>query len=182
MPRANRTRRAAPRETSTPWFPIALACLFVAGCVVDAQRHRKSLNLQVDPESDLWAPARRAADAWSQATGRKITVTADGDIPVFRGPLPTECEPTEKTESCSWVDPDPANGYTVIREDIPAHLLYGLLLHEFGHHLRGLAPGPRHLDNPTAVMNASGRVEVLTPEDIAFICAAFDCATVNSAA
>lgn len=175
MPRASK-HHAQPSEPSTPWFPIALACLFVAGCVVDAQRHRKNLSLQVDPDSDLWSPAVKAAKTWSQATGRQITVSADGEISVFRGSLPAECEPDDTTQACSWVDPDPTNSYTVVREDIPNEALYGLLLHEFGHHLRGLAPGPRHLDDPTAVMHDMGHVEVLTPKDIAFICASFDCA------
>lgn len=183
MPRTHASRRM-DRETSTPWFPVILCGLLVAACTLDARRRhpsksrRRSLAFQVAEDSPLWEPAKRAAETWSKAIGRTITVTPDGYIPIFFvSSVDPECEPDSSTAACSYVTNLPqeeGRDYTQVIESIPSSDLYSVLLHEIGHHLRGPTQ-PSHLSNPSAVMFSKSRNSVLTPADIAFVCESFDC-------
>lgn len=180
MPRASK-RLARPSEPSTPWFPIALACLFVAACASDARRkilakpRRASMSFQVEGDSELYAPAKEAADTWSKALGIPITVTPDGDIPIILvetldpGCLKAGALPTAR--GCSYVVEQPTDSWTEISSNIHWSVRYGVVLHEMGHHLRGTN---EHLEGvPHAVMAANRSLDdiQLLPEDLTFICA-----------
>lgn len=178
-----RTPRTKP-ETKTPWFPIALACLFIVGCAADTKRRnaipspttprRKSLSFQVEGDSELYTPSLAAAETWSKALGIPITVTPDGDIPIIlvetldpgcyaAGALPT-------ARGCSYVSDQPEDGWTEISSAIHPSVRYGVVLHEMGHHLRGTTG---HLDGvPHAVMAEKRGLSdtTLLPEDLTFVC------------
>lgn len=172
------------RETTTPWFPILLSLLFVAACASDARRRhspsqrKRALAFQVEEGSPLWEPAKQAAETWSKAIGRTITVTPDGLIPIFfTNAIDPECQPDSSTAACSHVTNAPQEkglDYTLVLESISAADLYPVLLHEMGHHLRGPYP-PLHLSEPSAVMFPKSRNSLLTPADLSFVCEHFDC-------
>lgn len=129
----------------------------------------------MDAGSPLYAPARAAADAWQAAVGRPISITEDGDIPIFQGEIPTSCDPDRKARGCSYVTNRKSEGYIVIAPSVLPTDLYGVLLHEIGHHLRGVLM-PDHASDPNAVMYFKRTTTALTPSDIAFVCESFDCA------
>lgn len=129
------------------------------------------MSFQVAGDSDLYAPAKQAAEAWSRATGIAITVTPDGVIPIIRvAALEQGCEAGPNARGCSYVTELPEEGWTEIPNSVHWSVLYGVLLHEMGHHLRGTSG---HLAGvPHAVMAADRSIAetTLLPEDIAYVC------------
>jgi hypothetical protein len=166
-----------------------VVALFVVGCAADAKRRTavvlprkpRSMSFQADPESDIYDVAKVAADKWSAALGRSITVTPDGDIPIFRvvgdcNPPPEGAPENSYVGACAKGIRSP-DARIEITERAPNEYLLGDLLHEMGHHLRG---GPGHVENdPKAVMyyyQPSGTPTELTAADVKFICDGdFDC-------
>lgn len=127
-------------------------------------------HFQVDPKTDLYAPAMAAAEKWSAALGRTITVSPDGEIPIFYvTSLSPPAAPTDK--GFSWSGDE---ARIEVLTSVPESVLPLLLLHEMGHVLRGV---PGHVtNNPKAVMAKPAQPgATITPEDIAFICEYLDC-------
>jgi len=131
------------------------------------------MSFQVDPESPLWAPARSAAEEWSKATGRAITASEDGDVPIFFvSDLVDEDCGGPNAMACSYRGDD---ARIEVLESVPERHLPVLLLHEMGHHLRG---EEGHLSDPSALMAEPIRATGITPADRDFICERFDCAPI----
>ncbi len=135
------------------------------------------MSFQVDPESDLWTPAKKAAAEWSYALGRPITVTPDGDIPIFRIPDGVLCNPDQPVpEGMARLGCAIGQGTPDARIEIsavtPADKLLKTLRHEMGHHLHG---DGEHLDDPLALMASEATQSIITPMDVKWICERFDC-------
>lgn len=183
--RRTSTRKAPSRASETPWFPIAVLGLFAVGCAAEARRRGseeasplppklRTLRFQVDDDSELHEDARIAARTWSKATGLDVTATPDGDTPILLVETLSESCSTEghpNARGCAHVDEDPSGGWIEVLSSVHPNYRYGVVLHEMGHHLRGLGD---HLSGiPHAVM-ASDRGITDTeplPEDVAFVCA-----------
>jgi hypothetical protein len=139
-----------------------------------------SASFQVDDDSPIHDDVVHAAAAWSAATGRTITVSADGDTPFFLvDAFDAGCNAGPQTRGCSRVVADPRDSFTQILSSLHWSIRYGTILHEMGHHLRG------NLDhvtsNPDAVLAPVRKLssDTLTADDIAFVCSGprFSCAT-----
>lgn len=152
------------------------------GCATSKPR-KKALRFQVEEDSDLWVPANEAAKRWREATGHDITVSADGDIPIFfvektDCPLPPEFKPPKVVLGCSlnYNKPDAMiqlNQVLTQYNDNGKHLLLNLM-HEMGHHLRGDSD---HISNPLAIMSPeyNDQKDQVTEDDIGFICEKLEC-------
>jgi hypothetical protein len=138
-----------------------------------------SASFQVDDDSPIHDEVVRAAAAWSAATGRTITASADGDTPFFLvDAFDAGCNAGPNTRGCSRVTPDPRDSFTQVISSLHWSIRYGTILHEMGHHLRG---DLTHVStNPDAVLASPRKLssETLTPDDVAFICQGprFSCA------
>ncbi len=182
---------------------LVLLALFATGCAAAARRRsdegspeppdpgdptqpleplpppkRTTLRFQVDADSELAEDARIAARSWSEATGRVITATPDGDIPILLvEALSESCDTAHHPQArgCAHVALDGA--WIEILSSLHPNYRYGTVLHEMGHQLRG---DPGHVERADAVMNANRLLTSykLTPEDVAFVCAGswFACA------
>lgn len=164
------------RVKRRPWLPLALLSLFAVACAGDWswQKRRRKLSFQVSKGSPLYEPARRAAEAWSKATGRHVQVSEDGDYPIFVSDSPDCWDGAEGTTGCSFLSSDETEGYIAVLPHVSPLDYYGVLLHEMGHHLRGLLQ-PEHLEDPSALMAEHRTVEAITAADVAFVCENFDC-------
>ena len=160
-------------RNETPWFPIALLGLFAVGCMADWswQKKRRSLSFQVAEDSPLYEPARRAAEKWSSLIGRPITVTADG---VYLSDDPECWDGVELSTACSHITSDEGDGYIAVLTDTDPSDYYNAILHEMGHHIRGLLQ-PEHLDDPETLLFHAQSVPEPTPKDVQFVCENFDC-------
>ena len=171
-------RGPKPRHADAAgWFPIAVFGLLAVGCVADwrsRQKKRRSISFQASEDSPLYAPAKRAAEAWSAAIGRPVTVTSDGVYPIFISDRPSCWDGIARSRGCSLITSDPGDGYIAALSTADPVDYYGLMLHEMGHHLRGLLK-PEHLEDPSTVMHAQRSVEEITPADVDFVCENFDC-------
>ncbi len=175
--KVSRARQPQPAGAAG-WFPIALFGLFAVGCAANWgtwQRKRRSLSFQCSPDSPLYEPARRAAETWSAAIGRPVTVTPDGVYPIFVSEKPSCWDGVARSRGCSRLTSEPGDGYIAALSTADPVDYYGLMLHEMGHHLRGLLK-PEHLEDPSTVMHAQRSVEEITPADVDFVCENFDCA------
>jgi hypothetical protein len=140
-----------------------------------------TLHFQIDPESELAEDARIAARSWSEATGRTITVSPDGDIPILLvESLSSSCDTAghPSARGCAHVNPVLTDSWIEVLSSIHPNYRYGTLLHEMGHHLRGTS---EHVEgNPDAIMTALRKPQsyLLTPDDVAFVCSGprFACA------
>lgn len=138
------------------------------------------LRFQVDDDSELAEDARIAARTWSEATGRSITATPDGDIPILLvEELSASCDTSghPNARGCAHEAEELTGGWIEVLSSVHPHYRYGVVLHEMGHHLRGTG---EHLSNPDAVMSADRKLDVYlpTPDDVAFVCSGprFSCA------
>ena len=138
------------------------------------QRKRRSLSFQCSPDSPLYEPARLAASAWSTAIGRPVTVTPDGVYPLLISDHPSCWDGVARSRGCSRLTDDPDDGYIAVLTTTEPSDYYGVILHEMGHHLRGLMK-PEHLDDPDALMHGQRSTETITPADVRFVCENFDC-------
>lgn len=160
-------------------FALSLV-LALAACAAPERKRRSSMSFQVERDSDLYAPALRAAAAWSKATGSDVFVSEDGDIPIFRT-AQTECItlPDQPVGTCVGAS-SPGAGTPDARVEVPSYmpvkLLEVVLLHEMGHCLRG---DSAHLARSGAIMSerfdAAAQLPVLTREDVLFICQKWGC-------
>lgn len=157
----------------------SVLALSTIGCVT-AGRRKKPFRFQVEENSDLWAPALEAAKRWREATGHDITVSANGDIPIFFV-AKTDCPPPPPPKvvlgcSLNYDTPDAMiqmNQVLTQYKDGGKHLLINIM-HEMGHHLRGDSD---HIENPNAIMSAaySDAKDKITPDDLSFICDKLEC-------
>jgi hypothetical protein len=165
---------------------FAILTVVLAGCAGAYDERRSSNRLKgrmrfaIERDSPLYASAVEAADQWSKVTGRDITATDDGDIPIVIvdqmssecADVPVDAPPGTFVGACSLGYDTLDRRIEVNRQTVPAHYLH-TLLHEMGHHLRG---GGGHLDDPNVVMSKyTNDVTTLTPADVAFICENFPC-------
>lgn len=113
--------------------------LFLVGCASEF-KPRKSVSFQCDVDSKLWQPATQAAALWSAALDRPITVTADGDIPMF-------FVPELNKEQCKGANPGgcavdilkPDARIEILEDSYPdLQSLIIVIMHEMGHHIRGV--------------------------------------------
>lgn len=152
-----------------PFFVIAL---FATGCAFGASKRskRKSLSFQVDPTSDLFEPATQAAAAWSAAIGRSITVSADGDIPIFYVEKLDDAACGPNAYGCGYGNDE---ARIEILSTIPDKYKRVILTHEMGHQIKGIKG---HVTtNPNAIMADPIRGDTITPDDVEFVCEDFDC-------
>lgn len=167
----------ATRPDSAPSDPLPIPPL----------RPRKHhMSFQVEADSPLRPTAEDAARQWSLALGLSVTVTADGDIPIFLTdelscPAPANLPKGMRVGACS-----PDIGTESARIEVPTSTpeRYWLtnLLHEMGHHLRGLRPAPEdseydwlagdHHDDPSGLMYGGKVADTarITPRDVTFVC------------
>lgn len=144
------------------------------------------MSFQVDADSPLRETAEEAARQWTAALGIPVTVAEDGEIPIFftdelSCPAPTNLPEGTRVGACA-----PGIGTPDARIEMPTTVpeRYWLtnLLHEMGHHLRGLVPAPvgsefawsagDHHGDPAGLMYG-GRVPStarITATDVAFVC------------
>jgi len=184
---------------------LVLLALFATGCAAAARRRspedqappdpddpaqplepvlltqRTTLRFQVDADSELAEDARIAARSWSQATGRTITATPDGDIPILLvDALSESCDTAHHPQARGCAHVATEGAWIEVLSSLHPDYRYGTVLHEMGHHLRG---DPGHVERVDAVMNANRQLTVylLTPEDIAFVCggSGFSCASAS---
>ena len=134
-----------------------------------------SMSFQVDPASELFEPARAAAADWSTALGRNVTVSADGEIPIFR--VDGNC--SDDTSSAYYVVAcakgiGTGSGWIEVSAHTASWELYTALKHEMGHELAGRTS---HVENkPDALMyhyKPLGSPNVITSDDLAFVCKGF---------
>lgn len=177
--RTPRTVRSSSAGNGVSWFPLALFVLFAVGCVATGKKKKKgprSLSFQVDPESDLWEPARLAASEWSYELGRPITVTPDGNIPIFR--IPEEsCDPEKLPDDGSYFlacakDIGSPDARIEISSATQKEDLIRTLLHEMGHHLSGT---DQHNPDADSLLANGSKRKSITRSDVAWVCRNFEC-------
>lgn len=167
---------------------VLAGCSF-GGCTT--RRKKNSFSFQVDTNSELFAPAMEAAANWTRALHIPITVSADGEIPIFltpnpECPLPEEYKGTGKVVMGCTMDVDKPGArieMNVANLKVAPGVMLVNIMHEMGHILRG---NYDHLDDPEdkccIMAPADNPCKVaITQKDIDFICECLECPASSNA-